>query len=209
LIRGVIFDLDGTLLKTRIDFPALRREIGATHAEDIIEYMKTLEPGPLARAREILERHEDEASRCSELNDGTEEVLRFLENRGLPAAVFTRNSRCSLDEAERRFRLGLAASVCRNDTAPKPSPEPVFRIAGILGVPPAELLAVGDYAYDMDSALEAGALSVFLTNGGAPRVATRAHFVLSSLVELIPLIDGLLNGAIHPGPLRDVAKGNQ
>jgi HAD superfamily hydrolase (TIGR01549 family) len=207
MIHAVLFDLDGTLLKQKIDFDAIRREIGAPEAGDIIEHLKTLPPAALERARTVVERHEKIAAAASETNAGALETLAFLERSGLPAAVFTRNSRASLRAAEERHGFVFAASVCRGETAPKPSPEPVLEIARALGLPPSKILAVGDYAYDMESALRAGSLCAFLSNEEPPRIATRAHYMLSCLSELVPLISGLRDGSIVPGPLREVEKG--
>ncbi|MHC4599484.1 MAG: HAD family hydrolase [Planctomycetota bacterium] len=208
MIRAVVFDLDGTLLEQGIDFPAIRREIDAPHGTDIIEFLRDLPPDRRERARAVIASHEERAAADSKLNEGAIEVLRFLGSQGLPVAVFTRNSRRSLDAAVAKHGLAPAFVVCRNDAPPKPSPEPVLRIAAALGVETASLLAVGDYAYDTESAIRAGALSAYLTNGRKPQRETRAHFVVDRLDELIPLVRGLLDGSTRPGPPRVLEAGS-
>ncbi|MHC5040388.1 MAG: HAD family hydrolase [Planctomycetota bacterium] len=200
MIRGVIFDLDGTLLKPAIDFRALRKEIGAPEACDLIEYLKTLPPRRRFEAQAIIEAHEKGAAESAEWNQGAKDVLAFLQGLGMPFAVCTRNSRASLEHVQNRLGLAFACAVCRDDTSPKPSPEPVLRVAEILDLPVSAVLVVGDFAFDMESALRAGAYAAFLTNGRSPWMATRAHFVVQSLSELIPLMEGLRNGSIVPGP---------
>ncbi|MHC4778564.1 MAG: HAD family hydrolase [Planctomycetota bacterium] len=200
MIRAVVFDLDGTLLKQGIDFSLLRRELGAPRGDDIIEFLRSLPPGERQKARDVIARHEEVAAVNSELNDGAKEVMEFIASISLPHAVFTRNSRLSLDRAVERHGLKLDGVCCRDEAAPKPSPEPLRKIASELGIPPSSILAVGDYAYDTESAIEAGAVAVFLTNGEKPRRETRAHFVVDELMELIPLLTGLRNGSILPGP---------
>jgi HAD superfamily hydrolase (TIGR01509 family) len=204
VIRAVVFDLDGTLLKQAIDFPALRRELGAPDALDIIRYVDALSPAGREKAMRILEKHERKASENSELNEGAREALEAVRSAGLRTAVLTRNSRHSVEAAIRAHGMEFDRSVCRGDAPAKPSPAPVLQLAESFGVSPSDVLMVGDYAYDTESAIRAGAVSVYLTNGNPPRIETRAHFVIRSLVDLLPLIEGLNRGLVVPGAPRTV-----
>jgi HAD superfamily hydrolase (TIGR01509 family) len=199
VIRAVVFDLDGTLLRQGIDFAALRRAIGAPPASDIIRFLESLPPRERAAAERTVGEHERRAAESSELNDGARELLGFLRSEGIPSAVNTRNSRFCLDMAIRRHALAFDASVSREDAPPKPAPESVLRIAERLGLPPASLLVVGDFAFDTESALRAGALAVYLSDGKPPLVPTRTHFVVEKLGDLIPLIRRLRAGDAAPG----------
>ncbi len=200
MIRAVVFDLDGTLLRQGLDFPAMRRAIGAPPDADIIRFLEGLPPARRAEAARVVEEHEARAAERSELNDGAREVLAFLSAEGLGAAVNTRNSRSCLDLALRRHGLALACSVAREDAPPKPAPDPVLRVAASFRLPPSALAVVGDFAFDTESALAAGAVAVFLSDGRPPRVRTRAHFVIRGLPELIPLLRGLRAGRPVPDP---------
>ncbi|HZE99971.1 MAG TPA: HAD-IA family hydrolase [Planctomycetota bacterium] len=165
--RAVIFDMDGTLTRPFLDFPKIRASIGV--AEPLLENMLALPPGPdRDRAFAILDRFEDEAAEASELNDGTREVLAFLETRSIPSAVVTRNSRRSTLRVLSKHGLRFELCVTRDDAPAKPRPEPLWLICERLGVPPAEALMVGDFKFDILAGRNAGTRTALLTHGKTP-----------------------------------------
>ena len=198
LLKSVAFDLDGTLVRQEIDFEALRSELGAGPGCDIIGFIAGLPEADRSAASRILERHEAEAAAKARFNRGAAQALEFLASRGLKTGIVTRNSRASVEAvcASLNFRVDVA--VTRTDAEPKPHPGPVLAAARALAVEPREMAMVGDFAFDMESALAAGAGAVFLTNGEKPRARTRAHFSIESLDELPPVIERLLAG--EPAP---------
>src|SRR4051794_35846205 len=90
-VRGVVFDLDGTLVLQRIDFDALRRDLGLPTGAPILEAMAGLP----AAAWDVLDRHEREAAATAELLPGVAAFLARLDALGVPRAVLTRNSRAA------------------------------------------------------------------------------------------------------------------
>lgn len=164
-IGAVIFDMDGTITRPTLDFPGIRAEIGL--AEPLLENMLALPHGPARdRAFAILERHEEIAAGASELNDDVRDVLAFLAERTLPAALVTRNSRVSVKRVLEKHRLGFDVVVTREDAPAKPRPEPLWLICERLGVAPARALMVGDFRLDIVAGRNAGTRTALLTNGG-------------------------------------------
>lgn len=188
MIRAVVFDLDNTIVKSNLDFAAIKREIGMPPVP-ILEYMATVSETEQARIHEILDRHERKAAEECHLNEGARELLDYLRSRGIPATLLTRNSRRSADTACRRHGVHFDVIVAREDSAPKPSPEPVRLTARKLGLEPRDLLVVGDYKYDIESGRAAGAQTALLTNGKKPGFDVAADFTVGTLPELIPLIE--------------------
>lgn len=58
-IRGVIFDLDGTLAHSNPDFAGLRRELGIHSGTDILAHVESLSTGEArAKALDIVHEYE-------------------------------------------------------------------------------------------------------------------------------------------------------
>ena len=166
-VHAVIFDMDGTLTRPFLDFPAIRAAIGVP--EPLLENMLAMPPGPARdRAFGILERFEDEAAEKSELNAGAREVLAFLGRRSIPTGIVTRNSRRSTEITLRKHSLTVGMAVTRDDAPAKPRPEPLLLICERFRVLPANTLMVGDFKFDILAGRNAGTRTALLTNGKVP-----------------------------------------
>ena len=190
MFEGVIFDLDGTVTKPCIDFPALKREIGIPPDQLILEHLETLKGAELERATGILERWEREAADNSELNDYFLEVWSYLKRHQIKTAILTRNSRICVDIVLRKHHLSFDLVVTREDAPPKPSEAPVLLISRRLRIPPDRLLLVGDVKYDVWAGKAAGVKTVLLTNGKEPDPSAGADWTINSFQELIPILEG-------------------
>ena len=161
-LKLVIFDLDGTLLETPLDFDAIRAEIGLPEGVPILEAMGGLTDDERVRANAIIDRHEAEASEESQLMPGAEKLLAWLRSQGVKVAVLTRNSRATLARAARRHGLAFDATVAREDNKPKPSPAGVHHIMETCGAGPVETVVVGDFRFDIEAGRGAGVRTVAL-----------------------------------------------
>jgi hydrogenase expression/formation protein HypE len=199
VVRGVLFDFDGTLTRPgALDFAAIRRAIGCPAGRPILEYLAALDDQEeRRRAERILDGHELAAARRSEPNEGAEEVVRALAGRDLRLGILTRNSRASVREALARFPSlredDFAAIVCREDGGrPKPYPDGVHEAARRLGCAAAELVVVGDYVFDIEAGWRAGSHTVLLANGTPPAgLSVTPDVVIDRLAELPPVIERL------------------
>jgi HAD superfamily hydrolase (TIGR01549 family) len=187
-IRGVIFDLDGTLTRPYLDFSAIRAAIGI--AEPLLENLMALPPGAERnRAFGILEQFEDEAAEASELNAGVAEVLGFLKSRSIPSGVVTRNSRRSALRVLAKHDLRVEACLTRDDAPAKPRPEPLWILCDRFGVEPSHALMVGDFKYDILAGRNAGMRTALLTHGRRPSYLTEIppDHLLERLDDLLRL----------------------
>lgn len=190
-VGAILFDLDGTLTRPHLDFDAIRREIGlpTNPRTPVLEALERMTEQERARAQSILDRHEEEAARLSELQDGALEVLEAIQKLGIPTGVITRNSRRCADITLNRHGLNFHRVHTREDGPVKPSPEPVLAMCRHFRVPPQAAWMVGDYLFDIQSGNAAGAATILLIGRGErPEYADQARFVIRSLRELLPLL---------------------
>jgi len=162
-IRGVLFDLDGTLTAPMLDFDAMRREIGITDSP-ILEALEHMSEAERRRAFRIIERHEEAAAANSELSAGARELLDYLADAGLKTGVVTRNSRPSVDQFIVRHGIEFDALVSRDDAPPKPSPAPLLKALEQLGLGREEVIYVGDHEIDRQTGAAAGIPTYIVRN---------------------------------------------
>lgn len=194
-LKAVIFDMDGTITKPFLNFKLIREEIGVV-GEPLLERMAELHGEERKRAWRILERHEEEAAANAELNDDARELLVFLVKAGVKTALFTRNSRKSVDKVLLSLGLVFDAIATRDDAPPKPKPDAIFLLCRRLGVEPPETLVVGDYLYDIVAGKESGAATALVTNGVPPAFEHNADHTVAGLQELRDIVQSLL-GCSH------------
>ncbi len=187
MLRGIIFDMDGTITKPNVDFAAIEREIGAK-VGFIIDYAEKSSPEERTRALSILERHEAQAAEESELNEGVLEMLEFLSKKKLKKAILTRNSRKSVDTVLRKHNLRFEYIVSREDAKPKPAPDPIFLLSKQMDIHTDHLLMVGDYKYDIMCGKAAGTRTVLLRYEEYVETEVTPDFEITSIREVIEIV---------------------
>ncbi len=193
----VIFDMDGTLVDTPIDFAGIRKRLGIPPQKGILEYIDSLEKADRKEKMSELGRLELEAAARSRLSADSVEIIAELFRRGIACALLTRNSRRSMQCVLNRFtELRFHCTKSRDDFPPKPHPDSVRNICTELGIAPERTLVVGDYYYDIHSAKQAGAYAALLCrDSAAPEYAAYADWIISELQE----IRSILSGAVFAG----------
>ena len=206
-IKAVLFDFDGTLTEPgTLDFAVVRNAIGCPPNQAVLEFIGGLQDESACRnAMEILDRFEVEAAARSRPNDGAEDLVRFLRERGLRSGIISRNSPQSIEIALRNFATLRPVSfdliLTRDDPyPPKPSPEGIRAAAVRMGVAADQVLVVGDYLFDIEAGYRAGARTAFLTNRGALVCRDpRPDFTIDRLDQLRDIVD--LHSPLHAGKL--------
>jgi HAD superfamily hydrolase (TIGR01509 family) len=194
-VRGVVFDMDGTLVAQTIDFDGIRRELGLPLGTPLLETMDRLPAADRAAAWAVLDRHEQAAVAAAEVLPGVLDFLGWLDARGLRRAVLTRNSRTVAEAVLGRCGLSTFDPVVTRDDAPfKPQPEGLWRICKAWGVVPAEVLMLGDYIYDIQVGRNAGARTALLTHGRDWPFADEADWAFATYAECISVLDRWLGG---------------
>jgi HAD superfamily hydrolase (TIGR01549 family) len=164
-VRGVVFDLDGTLVVEQLDYDAIRRELGFPPRQPLLEGIAALPEAEQILAHAVLHRHEQAAAMTATLNAGVTAFLDWLDARGVRRALFSRNSRAAVGVVLERCGLRFDLVVAREDGPHKPSPHGLLHICSAWKLPPAEVLMIGDYLYDIQAGVQAGTRTALVTHG--------------------------------------------
>jgi HAD superfamily hydrolase (TIGR01509 family) len=185
-IRGVIFDLDGTLVDSRLDFDHMRREMGIEGSPPILEALAEMPAERAERCWEILLAHERRGAELAVPFPGVPEFLQAMAERGLERGVVTRNSRASTLALLARLGLQFDPVLGRHEAPPKPDPAALLKICQAWSVTPRECIMIGDYRFDIEAAHRAGMHAVLYTGaGGLSGLSDEnvADLVLASFAE--------------------------
>jgi hydrogenase expression/formation protein HypE len=170
IIKGVLFDFDGTLTRPgALDFPAIKQQLGCPADQAILEYSETLPAVQRSQLMKTLEDIEDQAAEVSRPNKGAEKCLSVLKGRGILLGILTRNGLNSVKKALQKFEdvtiNDFAAVITRDESLPKPHPDGVHEAARRMGLSTKEILMVGDFRFDIIAGSAAGVRTVLLANG--------------------------------------------
>jgi HAD superfamily hydrolase (TIGR01509 family) len=194
MLRGVIFDLDGTLVDSRLDFEAMRREMRLSSKTPLLEAIAALPPDDAARCREILHRHEHEGARRAVPIAGAEWLIAELVRRGLRQAIVTRNSREMAAAMLACFAHAFDPVFTRDDGLVKPDPWAMRETCRRWNVAPAEVVVIGDYRFDIKAGQAAGMRTVLIAppeDLDARLGDEQADLVLDSLLDRESLVEFL------------------
>ena len=162
-IRAALFDMDGTIYDSNIDWLALRAEIKIPwDGRPILAQLADTDEETRARGAAALHRVEAEGARNGALIEGTPELLSTLREHGTRCALVTNNSRASAETVLSRYDLSFEVVLTREDGRAKPDPHLFLLALDRLGVAPQDALVIGDAHLDAIAAQAAGVPRVVL-----------------------------------------------
>jgi len=182
--KGIIFDLDGVIIKSSLDFGLIAKEIfGSSSKKPVLEKIEELSSrAEKKKAFKILEKHEKRAALQAQLNPGIKQLLGLVRQRGMKTAIVTRNSQNSVGIILEKFHLQIECIITREGIPPKPSKEPVLRACKCMKLSPHEVVFLGDYEFDMLAGKRAGVGTILLRNSKQP-ASENADLEIDSIAE--------------------------
>jgi phosphoglycolate phosphatase len=164
-ISGFIFDLDGTLVDSGLDFHAMRSEMSLPENCSILEEISRMDAARANRCRRILERHELDGAKRAIRIPGALDFIRSLDSQGIKRALVTRNSRSMAELTLSHCGLQFDLLITREDGPAKPDPWAVNRICETWKLNPARVALIGDFRFDIEAGNAAGVQTIFFTRG--------------------------------------------
>ncbi|HUV05709.1 MAG TPA: HAD-IA family hydrolase [Armatimonadota bacterium] len=217
-IRAVLFDLDGTLVETNIDFGLMRREMlalgeryGVPASEmqgldilSIVDFialrlMESSRPDDADRVRgEAFEKLEQiELAHCREAQPvgGAVALLNALREAQIKIGIITRSCGSAVRVSTARSGMSWDVLLTRDDVPnAKPHPDHLHRALDMLGVRPEEAIMVGDHWMDVQGGKAAGTRTVGFLRPGRPDDffdEVKPDLVVRGLAELIGYVKRL------------------
>ncbi len=147
----VVFDMDGTIVEFNLPINKIKERLGVRRyiLEEIMERENSFE------LLKILEEYEIRAARKSKLYKGAKEFINLLRDSGVISAIYTRNSRKSVEINLKKHGLKFDYVFTREDDI-KPSPNPILDVIRKEGLRRERCVMIGDFKLDYLTAKNAG-----------------------------------------------------
>jgi HAD superfamily hydrolase (TIGR01549 family) len=191
ILRGVVFDVDGTLTIPNLDFADMYRRCGVEQGKDILQEVAAMSEADNDRANGIIEDMEEEGRRTLQLMPGAIELTSWLAAHNIPMALVTRNTRKTTDVLTNKLlsRQNFHPVIPRDDGCPpKPDPAALKVIANEWAAPlPNDgIIMVGDsVSNDIAFGKNAGIKTALLdTDNSRSNHEPKADFVMTDLTML-------------------------
>ncbi|KMZ72776.1 HAD superfamily hydrolase [Zostera marina] len=205
-LRGVVFDMDGTLTVPVINFAEMYREVLGDEAYkllrsqnpnesiDILHHIDGLEtPEEKKKAYDIIVRFEKQGLDRLQIMPGAADLCRFLDSKNIRRGLVTRNMKNAVDMFHLRFGMVFNPALSREFKPYKPNPAPLLHICSTWGIHPNEIMMIGDSLKDdIVCGKRAGAFTCLLDETDQHDFDDHHHikpdFKVSSLVQVDSLL---------------------
>ena len=215
VIRGLLFDLDGTFADTAPDLAfALnetlaafgRQQLPYEHIRPVVSHGGTalirlgfgMEPGEEGfeeRRQFLLDVYKDNLCRHTTLFDGIAELLDDLDRRAIPWGIVTNKPAWLTDPLMQAMRFNeRTRCIVSGDTCQysKPHPQPMLHAACLIEAAPEHCLYLGDARRDIQAGKAAGMMTAAAAYGYIephdPAENWDADWLIAHPLELLPLL---------------------
>ncbi|MBC75877.1 MAG: phosphatase [Halobacteriovoraceae bacterium] len=185
-LQAIVFDLDGTLVDSRLDFDKMRSDLGFPPGVPILEHLSLQKDENYKKeCHKIIFEHEERGVDVATLMPGVPKLLQAIKSKGLKTGLLTRNNSHVTKLTLEKFKLSFDMVFSREDCKPKPHPEGLLLMAKSWKVKTENMLYIGDFQFDLETAKNANAKSCLYLNSYNHGLKAKADYVLESYEALI------------------------
>ncbi len=161
MIKLAIFDMDGTVFESHLDWLKIREELAIERGSNILK--EIYRENRVDRDRlEILESYEKENTLRARPIPGISEFLLYLKDSNVAAVLVTNNNRENTFFLLNKFNLCFDLVITREMKLWKPEPGAFLYVMGKYGCKPEETIAIGDSHYDVWASRRAHVPHIFI-----------------------------------------------
>lgn len=185
-IKAVVFDLDNTLVSSKINFQDLREQLNCPKNQDILTHADNfIDASDREFAHKLILDHELSDAETSSPLSGCHTLLNFLESNQFHTGIVTRNCAEASKSKLSHCDITVEEVISREQYAPKPDPEALLALAELWQLQPSQILYVGDYLYDLEAANNANMPSCLITHGEEKPFSSLASLAVNQLDDLL------------------------
>jgi HAD superfamily hydrolase (TIGR01549 family) len=160
MIKLAIFDMDGTVFESHLNWPKIKQEMDIKTG-NILKEIYTEQPVDTHKL-EILEKYEEENSLKTKPLKGIGEFLSFLTDEQIPRVLITNNNRRNADYLLKKFNLAFDLVLTREMNLWKPEPHGLLYAMELYHCQTHETISIGDSNYDVWASREAGIKNIYI-----------------------------------------------
>jgi HAD superfamily hydrolase (TIGR01509 family) len=210
MIKGVVFDLDGTLIDSTTAFDhAWARAFqdlgynvspediealgGGLSSEDIIRLIAPQELEHKEILKSLRKKYflQELLAGKVKLFEGVKDVIEYLNRKGIKKAIATSMGKDVLEIVDKQFELSKEFVIVTAEEVRKGKPEPDIFIEAFkrIKINPKEGIIVGDSKNDLIPAREIGSIAILVRN---LIFSNYADYVAKDMKELLKLLRNLI-----------------
>lgn len=183
MLRGLIFDMDGTLIEPAIDFAAMREAVGILEGDILLELARW-ERSAREHAFEIIESFEQEAAARMEATPGVIDYLVASKRVGVRHGLITRNTHDRIARCARLLGATFMPALDRSFAPLKPDPASILHILSEWELSPEEVVMFGDSGQDLHAAHAAGVKCAVIARDYNEHLRARADWYIENFEGL-------------------------
>jgi phosphoglycolate phosphatase-like HAD superfamily hydrolase len=223
-IRGAIFDLDGTLVHTTVDFRIMKRRLFEVLTEEGIPSSLLDDKATMSRSLALVRQHILDHGLANDMDrisaavtasmngtemervagttaiDGALRCLRSLQENGIMIGLLTRGSRSYAKAALHHagITIPFRAMVCRDDhPEDEANGKALRRTMNLMDLQPRDCLLVGDHVMDMECAVSASVRFLGVLSGSFTQGDWERYGCRSTIESVGVLLEYLEDGNLY------------
>lgn len=149
-----IFDMDGTIFESYLDWERIRTELNITEGSSILKDIYKNNSVDHVKLN-ILETYERENTLKTIPIPGALEFILYLKNMNIKLALITNNNRENTDYLLNKYGLTFDTVITREMKLWKPGPDALIYVMNLFGCIPEETISIGDSIYDIKASIGA------------------------------------------------------